>query len=65
VTARHPSTTSAGLDRKSVLFCLECGHESHVAGDWVVRDDGRRTTYECPECDATVTTRVSADPVAP
>lgn len=41
-------------DRKAVLVCPTCGHESPVDGDWAVteRDVGadRRRVYECPEC---------------
>jgi hypothetical protein len=42
---------------KSVLFCVECGHENPVDGDWVLdREDGHETRY-CPNCDSVVTDR--------
>lgn len=65
MTARHPSTHGEPPRAKTVLFCTACGHESHVAGDWVVRDDGDATVYECPVCGVAITRRASADPVAP
>lgn len=49
-------------DRKSVLFCQSCGHESPVDGDWRIARVDRRTEceqviYTCPECARTVSVR--------
>ncbi len=42
-----------------MLFCPECGHESHVRGDWIATDDYRSRTRQlrCPECTTTITDR--------
>jgi len=40
--------------RKAVLFCPDCGHVSHVDGDWVRRESAGRTSYVCPDCGAVV-----------
>lgn len=45
---------------KATLFCPDCGHESVVDGDWVVRDEGSRRRYVCPACGATVERRAAA-----
>lgn len=39
-----------------MLFC-DCGHESAVDGDWLVRPDGDQERYVCPDCGATVVVR--------
>ncbi|WP_210408888.1 hypothetical protein [Halorhabdus rudnickae] len=45
--------------RKSVLFCANCGHDSHVQGDWVLheRRGSRSVWYQCPECGRAVSVR--------
>lgn len=43
--------------QKSVLFCPACGHESHVDGDWIVRDDAREVAYVCPDCTTVIESR--------
>lgn len=63
MTARQPSTSEAAPQRKGVLFCPDCRHESRLEGDWIVREDDDRTVYECPVCDATVTTRPRVRPL--
>lgn len=35
---------------KATLFCPDCGHESHVTGEWVVRTTAERVTTDCPDC---------------
>lgn len=35
---------------KATLFCQDCGHQSHVDGDWIVRTTAARVTTECPDC---------------
>lgn len=54
-----PADASARTDRKAVLVCDACGHESPVDGDWLVRERSRRgerkrRLHECPRCDAVV-----------
>jgi len=46
---------------KNLLFCPDCGHESPVGGDWVVRPSETRDVYACPECGAAVTARCRSD----
>ena len=50
-----PKTSRRSSDRKAVLFCAECGHESPLGGDWSLneRDDGR-TDVDCPDCGRTL-----------
>lgn len=48
-------------DKKAVLFCYECGHESSVDGDWdLERRDGREA-YTCPDCGTTITVRPAVE----
>ena len=61
-----PTTGTATDDngpprRKSVLFCANCGHDSHVNGDWVLheRRGSRSVWYQCPECGRAVSVRPS------
>ncbi len=53
----HTPETDSPPDRKSVLFCPACGHESPVGGDWVVRDRATSVEYRCPDCDERITRR--------
>jgi predicted RNA-binding Zn-ribbon protein involved in translation (DUF1610 family) len=50
---------SGGLvgQRKSVLICPRCSHESTVRGDWIhiVREDS--VDVHCPDCWTQLTTR--------
>jgi predicted RNA-binding Zn-ribbon protein involved in translation (DUF1610 family) len=55
MATRHP--TEDGAHAKTVLFCPECGHESPVAGDWLVREEPSGTVFDCPICGTTITTR--------
>lgn len=58
-TKTHPSGEQVG--RKSILICPTCGHESPANGDWEVHEaestPDHRQVYECPVCEAVVTTR--------
>lgn len=58
----HGSTSDAAPHQKATLFCARCGHESHVAGDWLVHERGGRDVYECPDCGATITNRQAPPP---
>ena len=44
-------------DRKAVLFCFECGHESSVPGDWDLEQRDGCEAYRCPDCGTTITVR--------
>ena len=59
-----PTTKSGSREcgpprQKSVLFCANCGHDSHVEGDWIVheRSGSRSLWYQCPECGRSVSVR--------
>ena len=58
----HPSPPDLSTRRKAVLFC-DCGHESAVDGDWLVRPAGDSERYVCPACGATVVTRPRPEPL--
>ena len=54
------STTPGSADepqRKSVLFCQDCDHESPVDGDWMIRTQGDDLLYVCPTCQNVLTER--------
>ncbi len=44
-------------DRKNVLVCPHCGHESGTDGDWRVRATADGAVYACSACGTDVTTR--------
>lgn len=50
------------LTRKATLFCPECGHESAVDGDWLVREDDGVRAYECPDCGTYIDVRPRLGP---
>ena len=63
-----PSTRDAPPDgttrRKSVLHCPDCGHESHIEGDWRVErhSDGagrEQVCRICPNCGRIIDSRSS------
>jgi len=54
----RPARTSR---RQGVLVCHDCGHESHVDGDWVRRESTVRTSYGCPDCGAVVVSQPTFD----
>jgi predicted RNA-binding Zn-ribbon protein involved in translation (DUF1610 family) len=57
-TNMSPSSVPRPQPRsKATLFCPDCGHESHVGGDWRVETAGGRTTTACPECGARIDDR--------
>lgn len=43
--------------RKAVLFCPECGHESPITGDWETVTTGDERLLVCPVCGAVVDRR--------
>lgn len=59
----HSSSTDIGgpqsrqRDRKSVLFCPVCGHDSPPDGDWVVTTEESHQTFRCPTCEQVVAVR--------
>ena len=48
-------------DRKSVLFCPACGHESLVNGDWFIDEKSYEVRWKCPECRTTINSRPRFD----
>jgi hypothetical protein len=54
-----PSTRPTGNapDRKSVLFCPRCEHESPPEGDWTVHAVGDSVVVRCPVCGERVARR--------
>lgn len=48
-------------DRKAVLFCPSCGHESAIEGDWIVHAGIDQHSLECPNCEYIVTERSQSD----
>jgi hypothetical protein len=44
-------------DRKSTLFCPDCGHASPADGDWDARTAAGRRRLRCPECRCVVDRR--------
>lgn len=51
------STTERRPIDKATLYCPECGHESHINGDWTIRVLADSLTYECPNCEAVIDSR--------
>lgn len=49
--------------QKATLFCPSCGHESDVAGDWIVHTENARQIYDCPVCNTTITKRLRERPL--
>ncbi|MFC5133706.1 MULTISPECIES: hypothetical protein [Haloferacaceae] len=62
MSTHHASTDDTNSRPKAVLFCPDCGHESSLSGDWIVRESAGRTTHTCPVCDATVEDRRRPEP---
>jgi predicted RNA-binding Zn-ribbon protein involved in translation (DUF1610 family) len=50
-------STEQQLTGKATLYCPDCGHESHINGDWVIDVLADSTTYECPECGTEIDSR--------
>lgn len=68
MTLQQQVASGAESKPKTTLFCPECGHESDVAGDWIVRDgrNGKDTderTHTCPVCETTIESRRRPDPL--
>lgn len=55
--SHRPLTPDEDPPKKGVLFCPDCGHESPVTGDWIVREQPSRDVYECPSCSTTILRR--------
>lgn len=69
VSERYPGKRRAvRAERKGLLICPHCDHESTFDGDWrqVVRrtEQGRRLAYECPDCDNDITYRMLPKDIA-
>lgn len=42
---------------KATLYCSECGHDSHINGDWIIHVLTDSLTYECPNCESAIDSR--------
>ena len=51
------STTERQPVQKATLYCPECGHESRITGDWIIRVLADSLIYECPNCEAVIDSR--------
>lgn len=58
---RPPATDDRPSTRKTLLFCPDCEHRSHVDGDWCVAETLAGTEYECPDCGTVIQVRPSLD----
>lgn len=65
MTADDPSTgdpttgdpSERDVPPKATLFCPDCGHRSHVDGDWNVVETARTVHRVCPDCRTVIATR--------
>jgi len=46
-----------GGEKKSTLFCPECGHRGHTTDEWVELRVGGIRLLVCPECRAKIDRR--------
>lgn len=55
----EPSTSAVERPpaNKATLYCPQCGHESYINGDWIIRVLADSLTYECPECETVIDSR--------
>jgi predicted RNA-binding Zn-ribbon protein involved in translation (DUF1610 family) len=58
-TALQRESHAGTSQRKTTLFCPQCGHESPADGDWAVSEADGHDAYVCPECGATIAERPS------
>ncbi|QZY00907.1 hypothetical protein [Halobaculum rubrum] len=58
------STQTRRPPPKNTLFCPDCSHAAPVDGDWIVEALSGGESIACPDCDAVVTVRRIASPVA-
>jgi predicted RNA-binding Zn-ribbon protein involved in translation (DUF1610 family) len=61
-----PSTSTAERQPpdKATLHCPECGHESRINGDWIIRVRADSLTYACPNCDTVIDSRRNREELA-
>lgn len=61
---RPPATTEIDgpPDRKAVLFCPVCDHQSLIEGDWLVHERTTNVEYRCPDCHELITERERDQP---
>jgi predicted RNA-binding Zn-ribbon protein involved in translation (DUF1610 family) len=52
------STPDRQSPDKAMLYCPECGHESRINDDWLIRVIADSLTYECPDCEAEIPARI-------
>lgn len=58
----HSTEIDGPPDQKAVLFCPACDHQSHIEGDWIVRERATSIEYRCPDCEARITEREREQP---
>lgn len=58
-----PSTTTAERQPhdEATLYCPDCGRENRINGDWVIDVLASSLTYECPDCEAVIDSRLDQD----
>lgn len=64
MAARTDHATDGSPDRKAVLFCRECGHESPLQGDWRTEEESGVVAYVCPSCGTTIVEQSGPRPIA-
>ena len=50
-------TAQLPADRKAVLICPRCSHESPVGGDWILLPGENAVDVHCPDCRARLARR--------
>ncbi|QLK25694.1 hypothetical protein HYG81_16670 [Natrinema zhouii] len=53
----HDDSHPPPEDRKTMLFCPDCGHESPITGDWNTRTTGDERLLVCTVCGSVVDRR--------
>ncbi|ELY90117.1 hypothetical protein [Natrinema altunense] len=53
----HDDSYPPPVQRKAVLFCPECDHESPISGDWETTTVGDERLLVCTDCGSVVDRR--------
>ncbi|WP_049899639.1 hypothetical protein [Natrinema sp. J7-1] len=53
----HDDSSPPPAQRKAVLFCPECDHESPLTGDWETTTVGDERLLVCTDCGSVVARR--------
>ncbi|ELY70330.1 hypothetical protein [Natrinema versiforme] len=54
---QHDDSHPPPAQRKTVLFCPDCGHESPITGDWETMTAGDERLLVCTDCGSVVDRR--------